>query len=60
MVVFGRNLLESLITGEARNVIEMINSGGKMVYIDVRWTYTASKAYKFFIINPGTDYALAF
>ncbi len=59
MVVFGRNLLESLITGEARNVIEMINSGGKMVYIDVRWTYTASKAYKFFIINPGTDYALA-
>ncbi|MFN3504912.1 MAG: molybdopterin-dependent oxidoreductase [Caldimicrobium sp.] len=59
MVVFGRNLLESLITGEARDVIEMINSGGKMVYIDVRWTYTASKAYKFFIINPGTDYALA-
>lgn len=59
LVVFGRNLLESLITGEARNVIEMINSGGKLVYIDVRWTYTASKAYKFFLINPGTDYALA-
>lgn len=37
----------------------MINSGGKLVYIDVRWTYTASKAYKFFLINPGTDYALA-
>lgn len=59
MVVFGRNLLESLITGEARNVIDMISSGGKLVYIDVRWTYTASKAYKFFMINPGTDYALA-
>jgi len=59
MVVFGRNLLESLITEEARNVIEMISSGGKLVYIDVRWTYTASKAYKFFMINPGTDYALA-
>ncbi|MFN3567502.1 MAG: molybdopterin-dependent oxidoreductase [Caldimicrobium sp.] len=59
LVLFGRNILESLITGEARNVIEMINSGGKLVYIDVRWTYTASKAYKFFIINPGTDYALA-
>lgn len=58
LVVFGRNLLESLITGEARNVIEMLNAGGKMVYIDVRWTYTASKAHKFFIINPGTDYAL--
>ncbi|MCS7149441.1 MAG: molybdopterin-dependent oxidoreductase [Caldimicrobium sp.] len=58
MVVFGRNLLESLITGEARNVIDMISAGGKLVYIDVRWTYTASKAYKFFMINPGTDYAL--
>lgn len=58
LVVFGRNLLESLITGEARNVIEMLNAGGKMVYIDVRWTYTASKAHKFFIINPGSDYAL--
>lgn len=58
LVVFGRNLLESLVTGEARNVMEMINSGGKLVYIDVRWTITASKAYKFFMINPGTDYAL--
>lgn len=58
MVVYGRNLLESLGTGEAKNVIDMIEAGGKMVYIDVRWNFTANKAYKFFIIRPGTDYAL--
>jgi thiosulfate reductase/polysulfide reductase chain A len=45
-------------TGEAKNVIDMIEAGGKMVYIDVRWNFTANKAYKFFIIRPGTDYAL--
>ncbi len=58
LVVYGRNLLESLGTGEAGNVIDMIEAGGKMVYIDVRWNYTAAKAQKFHIIRPGTDYAL--
>lgn len=57
MVNYGRNLLESIGTGEAKNVIDMIEAGGKMVHIDVRWNYTAAKAYKFFIIRPGTDYA---
>ncbi len=58
MVVMGRNLLESIGTGEAKNVIDMQEAGGKLVYIDVRWNYTAAKADKFFIIRPGTDYAL--
>ncbi|MCI0469777.1 MAG: molybdopterin-dependent oxidoreductase, partial [Nitrospirae bacterium] len=58
MVVYGRNLLESHGTAEAKNVIDMIESGGKMVFIDVRWNLTAAKAYKFFIIRPGADYAL--
>jgi thiosulfate reductase/polysulfide reductase chain A len=59
LVSFGRNLLESLVTGEAKNVIDMIENGGKLVQIDVRWNYTAAKADRFFMINPGTDYALA-
>ena len=58
MVVYGRNLLESLDTGEARNVIDMLEAGGKMVCIDVRWNYTAAKADRLHIIRPGTDYAL--
>jgi len=58
MVLYGRNILESLGTGEAKDVVDMIEAGGKMVYIDVRWNYTAAKADKFFIIRPGTDYAL--
>ncbi|AWB11050.1 monomeric thiosulfate reductase apoprotein [Thermodesulfobium acidiphilum] len=59
LVSFGRNLLESLVTGEAKSVIDMIENGGKLVQIDVRWNYTAAKADRFFLINPGTDYALA-
>jgi thiosulfate reductase/polysulfide reductase chain A len=58
MVVYGRNLLESLGTAEAKNIIDMINSGGTMVHIDVRCNLTAAKANKFFIIRPGADYAL--
>lgn len=58
MVVSGRNLFESIKTGEAKAVIDMQENGGKMVYIDVRWNYTAAKADRFFIIRPGTDYAL--
>ncbi|MBF0539136.1 MAG: molybdopterin-dependent oxidoreductase [Nitrospirae bacterium] len=58
LVLYGRNMLESLGTAESRNVIDMIGAGGKMIYIDVRYNYTAAKAAKFYIINPATDYAL--
>ncbi|RMD52684.1 MAG: hypothetical protein D6828_05400 [Nitrospirae bacterium] len=58
LVLYGRNILESLGTSEAKDVIDMLQSGGKLIYIDVRWNYTASKADRFFMIRPGTDYAL--
>ena len=58
LVVLGRNLLESLQVGEARNVIHALKNGMKLTYIDVRATVTASKASRFWMIRPGTDYAL--
>lgn len=58
MVLFGRNIYQSIKSWEAKMVMDMQEAGGKMVYIDVRWNYTAAKSDKFFIIRPGTDYAL--
>ncbi len=58
MVVCGRNIYESIKTTEAKAVMDMQEAGGQIIYIDVRWNYTAAKADRFFIIRPGTDYAL--
>ncbi|MBF0317806.1 MAG: molybdopterin-dependent oxidoreductase [Nitrospirae bacterium] len=58
LVLYGRNLFESLGTTEAKDVIDMIAAGGRMIYIDVRYNYTAAKAARFFLIRPATDYAL--
>ncbi len=56
-VLYGRNILESIGTKEAKDFIDALESGMKFVHIDVRWNYTAAKADRFFIIRPGTDYA---
>lgn len=58
MVMFGRNIYQSIKSWEAKAVADMQANGGKMVYIDVRWNYTAAKSDRFFIVRPGTDYAL--
>ncbi len=58
LVLLGRNLLESLQVGEARTVMNAIKNGMKLTYIDVRATVTASKASRFWMVRPGTDYAL--
>ncbi len=58
MVMFGRNIYQSVKSWEAKAAIDMQANGGKMIYIDVRWNYTAAKSDRFFIIRPGTDYAL--
>lgn len=59
LVTFGRNLLEAMGTSEARQVVDLIGRGGKFVHIDVRWNYTAAKATEFYLVRPGTDYAIA-
>lgn len=58
MVMFGRNIYQSIKSWEAKAVADMQENGGKMIYFDVRWNYTAAKSDRFFIIRPGTDYAL--
>ncbi len=57
LILYGRNILESIGTKEAKDVIDAIESGMKVTHIDVRWNYTAAKADRFLMIRPGTDYA---
>ncbi len=58
-VLFGRNLLEALRVAEANQVMDMLDAGGRLTYVDVRQSITGLKAARFFQVRPGTDYALA-
>ena len=59
LVLFGRNILASLRIAEANQVMDMLDNGGSLTYVDVRQTLTGIKATRFFQVRPGTDYALA-
>lgn len=59
LVLFGRNILSSLRVAEAQQVVDMLEKGGSLTYVDVRQTLTGIKATRFFLVRPGTDYALA-
>ena len=54
----GENVFESLQVKEVNNILDALEAGAKLTYIDIRATVTASKADKFLMIRPGTDYAL--
>ncbi len=58
IVLFGRNVFESIQVKEVNLILDAMEAGAKMTYIDVRATVTASKADKFLMIRPGTDYAM--
>jgi len=51
-------MFESLKVKEAKDLMASITAGMKLTYIDVRHTVTGSKASRFWMIRPGTDYAL--
>ncbi|MDA8161962.1 MAG: molybdopterin-dependent oxidoreductase, partial [Desulfobacteraceae bacterium] len=57
LVLFGRNLLESLRVAEVNQVMDMLDAGGRLTYVDVRQSITGLKATRFFQVRPGTDYA---
>ena len=58
LVLFGRNILSSLRVAEVNQVMDMLDAGGSLTYVDVRQTLTGIKATRFFQVRPGTDYAL--
>lgn len=58
ILLTGRNLAEAISNSETGELIHAIDQGAKMVYIDPRFTKTASKATEWLPIRPGTDLAL--
>jgi len=58
LVLYGRNVFESLRVKAAGKIMEMLDKGGKITYIDPRAAGTAMKATRYWAIRPGTDYAL--
>ncbi len=57
IVLIGRNIFESLQVKEVNTVLDAMEKGAKLTYVDIRATVTASKANTFLTIRPGTDYA---
>jgi len=57
ILLTGRNLLEAISTSETHDLIMAIDRGVKVVYLDPRYTKTASKATEWLPIKPGNDLA---
>ncbi len=57
LILTGRNLTEAISTSETTDLVDAISRGAKVVYIDPRFTKTASKATEWLPIRPGTDLA---
>ena len=58
LVLFGRNMFDSLRIAENIQTIDMLEAGGRLTYVDVRQSMTGIKATRFFQVRPGADYAL--
>jgi len=58
IVSYGRNIFESIEVKAVNGILNGIEKGAKLVYIDPRVTLTAAKAHQYFMIRPGTDLAL--
>lgn len=57
LILTGRNLTEAISTSETTDLMDSIARGAKVVYIDPRFTKTASKATEWLPVRPGTDLA---
>ena len=58
MVLYGRNIVESLMVKESKAFMAALARGMKCTYIDPRASITACKATRFWQVRPNSDYAL--
>ncbi len=56
-LMMGRNVTESLHNGETLGWLNGVANGAKVVYMDPRYSITASKADEYYGIRPLTDHA---
>ncbi|MCF8028785.1 MAG: molybdopterin-dependent oxidoreductase, partial [Desulfobacteraceae bacterium] len=52
-----RNIFESISVAEVNDLTDAMEDGCQLTVIDIRANVSASKADRFFMIRPGTDYA---
>ena len=57
ILMVGRNMMEAISTSETAELVEAVARGAKLVYLDPRFTKTASKSAEWIPIRPGTDAA---
>ncbi len=57
IMLFGRNTFETPANSSVQALAAAIANGAKLVYLDPRFTVTASKADEWIPIKPGTDLA---
>jgi len=58
LVLYGRNIVESLMVKEAKAFMAAVSNGMRCTYIDPRATITAGKATRYWQVRPNSDYAL--
>ena len=58
VVLQTRNIFESINVKEANDMKAALDNGCKLTVIDIRANLSAMKADRFFLVRPGTDYAL--
>jgi thiosulfate reductase / polysulfide reductase chain A len=57
IVLQTRNLFEAINVKEVNDTMDALDNGCKLTVIDIRGNISASKATRFMMIRPGTDYA---
>lgn len=58
LVLYGRNIVESLKVKEAKDFTAAMANGMRCTYIDPRASITACKATRYWQVRPNSDYAL--
>lgn len=57
IVLQTRNLFEAINVKEVNDTMDALDNDCKLTVIDIRANVSASKASRFFMVRPGTDYA---
>ena len=57
VVLQTRNIFEAINVKEVNDLLEGMKNGCRLTVIDIRSTVSSTKADRFFMLRPGTDYA---
>ena len=58
IILYGRNVFEAIEVKVVNSLLDAMEKGAKLTYIDPRVSITATKASRYWMIRPGTDLAL--